>query len=231
MAEIRALVFCITFLAIFSVLLVTVPVGLQGEGSAGEAVTPLDPSLVTGFVDSVYYNLDNFSAAPAGVEFAYTLETAQYICTYNGAQFYLGAKVLLFGVLWLGGMDSASFKLGSTSRGTSLSWSEIAADADDGSVTYSLMLASGNSAGSLVVYWNSTLYADPEDAFDASVLYLLHGTGVSNDSTNILGLMFGLLFLQLPDMPVLINALLATPVWAAIIYVAWFILKESLPFV
>ena len=131
--------------------------------------------------------------------------------------------------MWLGGVDYCEFG----ARGTQLTFNEIEADADEGTVTYPLIhVTSGNAAGSLVIFWNATEYSDPADAWAADELQLLHGVGVdSSATTNALTLLLGLLFFSLPDVPVLVNALLITPMWASIIYVIWFVIKESMPFV
>jgi len=38
------------------------------------------------------------------------------------------------------------------------------------------------------------------------------------------------LFFQLPDVPFLINLLLATPLWACIIYLIWWFIISMIPF-
>jgi hypothetical protein len=144
------------------------------------------------------------------------------------------AKVLIGGVLWLGGFETTTFYCeNGTSRGEYLSITEIAEDADEGTVRYNLKFSvSGNDAGGFVAYWNTTLYEDPDDAWWASKLYLLHGVGIESSATaNIGALLIGLLTLQLPDVPLLVNVLIAVPIWAGIIYVLWYIIKEMIPFV
>jgi len=144
----------------------------------------------------------------------------------------LGAKQYLW-IFWLGGYDQVKFTSETgNDRGESVSFTEIAADATDGSVKYSLTYTTtGDSAGGFIVYWNTTLYTDPEDAWDNNVLYLIHGVGIEATSgANILGLLFSLLFLQLPDVPVLVGILLAVGPWASIIYIVWFLIKEMIPF-
>jgi len=90
----------------------------------------------------------------------------------------------------------------------------------------------GTSAGILIVYWNETLYADPEDAWTADALNILHGVGINETARMDIGsLLIGLLLLRLPDCPLLINLLLATPLYAAVVFLIWFVIKESLPFV
>ena len=106
-------------------------------------------------------------------------------------------------------------------------------DDTDGSHRYDLkFIDSGDSAGKLVIYWNVTAYPDINDAWDNNALHILHGMGIEDTATaNIGALIVSLLLLQLPDVPVLINLILVTPIWACIVYVLWFIIKEMIPFV
>jgi hypothetical protein len=110
--------------------------------------------------------------------------------------------------------------------------SEIAGDAEDGAVRYDLKYTdSGNDAGGFVVYWNTTAYADPEDAWDNDVLFLLHGMGIDATAAgNIFSLLVKLLTFSLPDVPILIGIIIGVLPWACIVYLCWFIIKESLPF-
>jgi hypothetical protein len=61
---------------------------------------------------------------------------------------------------------------------------------------------------------------------------MLHGVGIdATAAMDIAQLLLGLLFLQLPDVPVLVNVLIAVPIWASVVYLIWFVIKETLPFV
>ena len=94
------------------------------------------------------------------------------------------------------------------------------------------MRDSSSAAGALVLYWNTTTYATSSDAWDNDDLYMLHGVGIESTATNDIGaLIISLLLLRLPEVPPLVNVLLAVPIWACIIYVLWFIIKEMIPFV
>jgi len=228
--EQHGFVFAVVFMVIFSALLAAWPAGLQGPEETVELITPIDPSLLTDFTD-----YENYTSA-VFVSDAYSYDDFGgrdwTIREYEDA-FYLGAKVYIFSFLWLGGYDQVKFTSSTgNDRGTDLSFAEIEADAENGAIRYSLIYPDGNPAGGFVIYWNSTLYPDPQDAWDNDVLYLLHGVGLDSTSTgaNILSLLFSLLFLQLPDVPPLLGLLLATPVWASIIYIIWFIIVNMVPF-
>lgn len=231
MSEQRGFTFSLAFIVIFSVLLATIPVGLRGPGESGELVTPIDPNLISDFSDSVDYDRADF----VSLRYYYNaLGGRDWFCLTNDPGFYVFAKILVGGILWLGGVESCTFKCqNGTTRGEYLSITEIQADADDGTVRYSLeFTVSGNDAGGFVAYWNTTAYATAALAWPANGLHLMHGVGVGSTATaNIVSLIVGLLFLQLPNVPLLVNVLIAVPIWATIVYLLWFIIKETIPFV
>lgn len=233
--EMRGFVFSIVFIIVFSTMLSTIPTGLQGAGESPDTVTPIDPSLVTGFSAFENYTTSSFTTyiPPQTEIYDYTLGAYDWRCsTDNTTYFILRQKVLIFGFLWLGHTIDASFVTqDGLDRGPQLSYSEIEADDDDGGVRYSLELDSGDSGGSFVVFWNTTAYPTVANAWGNDTLYLLHGIGFSSSATADIGsLLVSLLFLQIPGVPVLVNMFLAVPLWACIVYVLWFVIKEMIPF-
>ena len=226
-------VFAVTFIVLFAGLTAMIPVDLQGTGSTTEILVPVDPSLIsdwTAYEDFtkanmtllgnnyfIYYNALGGFDWMAG--FAITAET-----------FEVGAKIY-WGPFWFGGLDYVQFiSAEGTNYDTSLTLSDIENDAIDGSAKYNIIFSSsGNDAGDFIFYWNTTTYATPALAWASSALVLVHGVGFS-PNTNIVSLLVGILFLQLPDVPFGINLLLASFPWASVIYIIWFIVKESLPF-
>jgi len=228
-SEQRAFVFAVAFIVIFSGLLSTVPVDLLGSGATPDTpFTPVNPNLLSDFSDSRSFHKTDF------VDFTYwynDLGGYDWGCGFIIDSFYVAAKALFFG-LWFGAMSAVDFTNdnGTLYYGGGISFTDIANDATDGAVRYTLTFqADGNSAGGFLFYWNTTTYANPSDAWDADALYLLHGFGIT-PNTNVASLLLGLLFLQLPDVPFLVNLLIATPLWASIGYVIWFIIKEMIPF-
>jgi len=226
-SEQQGFVFAVVFMIVFASLIAAWPAGLQGPEETVQNITPVDPNLLTDFAE-----YENYTKAVVDPSYDYTLGDRDWTVREYLNAFYLGAKQYLW-FLWLGGYDQVKFIASTgTDRGQDLSFTEIEADATNGSIRYSLTyVTTGDSAGGFVVYWNTTVYSDPEDAWDNNVLYLLHGVGIaSTTGANILGLLFSLLTLQLPDVPVLVNVLLVTPVWASIIYIVWFLIKSMIPF-
>ena len=230
-SEQRGFVFGLTFIVIFSVLVATIPTDLQGLGETGDMVTPLDPSIISDFDDSKTYGKANLTAYG---QYVYDLGNKEWVFSEYTGTFQLGAKVLIGGILWLGHLDSCKFiSPTGEDHGSVLQIADIAADADNGTVRYSLQsIGSGNSMGGFVVYWNTTTYSDPADAWTNEILYLLHGVGFDTSATADIGaLLVSLLLLQLPDVPLLVNILLVTPIWASIIFILWYVIKEMIPFV
>ncbi len=232
-SEMRGFVFAISFIVIFSTLLSSVPVGLQGSGGTPDTVIPVDPQFLSGFDEQQNYTKSSFTTG----FYDYSLGIRDWRAAYfdvGEPTFFLSAKVLILGIFWLGHVDTCTLvSSNGTDRGTFLTTGEIESDAVDGIEKYSMLFTTtGEDAGSFVVYWNETLYTDPNDAWDNDVLYLLHGVGFSATvGADIGSLLVNLLFLQLPDVPVLVNVFLAVPIWASIIFILWFVIKETLPFV
>lgn len=229
--EMRGFVFSLIFIVIFSTLLSSIPAGLQGLEESPDTVIPVDPSLVTGFSVS-----ENYTALEVrGGSYEYTLDSRTWIAgDSGGSAIELLKKVFVFGVLWLGHIDGCRFTSpDGIDRGSVLALTEMTADAEDGQVRYSLQLVfSGDSAGSFVIYWNTTTYNNATLAWNNDELYFLHGIGFDSSATNNIGaLLVGLLTFSLPDVPVLVNLFLAVPIWACIIYVLWYVIKEMIPFV
>lgn len=231
-SEQRAFVFSVSFILIFATLLSTIPIDFQGADTSPDIVIPVDPSLVTGFSETENWTK---SAVDGFGNYAYTLGGNSWVFfSYSGLYYQLGSKVLIGGVLWLGQLDSCKFiSEEGLDRGAALDIVEIDEDDTDGVVRYNLLsIGSGNSKGGFVIYWNTTAYSDPLDAYNADALYFLHGLGLGESATaNIGGLIVSLLFFQIPEVPLLINMIIVIPIWASIVYVLWFVIKEMIPFV
>jgi len=231
MSEQRTFVFAVTFIIIFSALLGSIPVEFQGQGSTAESLIPINPNLLSDFAATEEYDQTDFIGITT-LYYVYDLPVGgtTFECNYYDNAFSLGAHTLFVG-LWLGGMSWINFiSDNGTNHGLSVSFSDLVNDAEEGAVRYTLQYEdTGNSAGGFVFYWNTTTYSDnPEDAWDNDELYLLHGTGLTAN-TDIASLLLALMFLQLPEVPTLVNLLIIPPIWGGIIFVVWFIIKSMIP--
>ena len=75
--EMRGFVFSIIFIIVFSTLLSSIPVGLQGTGASPETVIPVNPSLVTDFVNGEDFTRTGFSTGPP-YKYEYDLGAVSY---------------------------------------------------------------------------------------------------------------------------------------------------------
>lgn len=229
-------VFAVTFILIFSVLLSSVPADFQGQGKTGEPViTPIDPSMLTDFAESEPFDTTDFVPWIDIVEiYEYTLPVVggrEWIAGTNGTVFDLNAKRYFLGIVFLGQLDPMRFiTLDGTDSSYTITLDEIDVEAVDGTARFDLISGiTGDTGGQYIVYWNTTTYTDSEDAWDNNELYFLHGVGFSAE-IDVVNLLLRLLFLQLPEVPFLINLLLIVPLWASIIYILWFLIINMIPF-
>lgn len=235
MAELRGFIFAVTFVILFSGLVVSVPSDLYGAGDVADIPTPVDPVIVGGFNETETWNKTDMSAVVVGLSYEYNLNSKDWICTkytIGDSGFELGSKALWFG-LWFGALDYVYFvDANGTDEGQTVTLDDIEEDAEEGTARYDMYYyVNGNHAGSMLFSWNTTLYSDPSNAWGNSTLYVLHGTGFGNNAPmDITTLVLSFLSLQLPDCPVLINLILVTPVWACLAYIIWWIIISMIPF-
>lgn len=228
-------VFAVIYILLFAGLTSMIPVDLQGQGGTATITSPIDPALVSDFsaseefiksdfigVLTLYYVYDGDPD-----DMGYTFE-----CVFDLVDtFILGAHVFWFG-LWLGAYDWVTWASpnGTVYSINGVAFTDIDNDMTDGVVRYDLTFSgSGQDAGAIIFYYNTTLYTDSSDAWDNDALYLLHGIGFVPNA-NVVSLLIGLLFFQIPDIPVGIQLLINSPFYASIGFILWYIVKESLPF-
>jgi len=226
-------VFAVSFIVLFAGLTAMVPIEIQGAGATTEILVPVDPSLVSDWTDYEDFTKTDMTQVGSYYFIGYdALGGFDWLAGFTATTeiFEVGAKVY-WGPFWFGGLELVQFiSTEGTNYDTSLTLTDIENDGVDGTAKYNLIFSeSGNDAGDFIFYWNSTTYSNPSDAWDNSDLVLVHGVGFA-PNTNIVSLLLGILFLQLPDVPVQINLLLAVFPWASVVYIIWFIVKESLPF-
>ncbi len=231
MSEQRTFVFAVTFIILFSALVGSIPEDFQGQGATVETITPVNPNLLSDFASTKEFDKTDFLGI-GSLFFVYELvptTSVTFECTYFDEEFNVGAHALFVGI-WLGGINWINFiSDNGTNYGLTISFSDLENDAEEGVVRYSLQYEdTGNSAGGFLFYWNTTTYSNSSHAWDNDKLYLLHGVGITAN-TDIASLLLSLMFLQLPEVPTLVNVLIVTPIWASIVFVLWFIIKSMIP--
>ena len=236
--EYRGFVFSLIFLLVFGALIASMPTAFYGVGEDPEDITGIDPNLVSGFSESTNWTSGDYVEQtplyPNYWWYEYELGVNDFVTeSYNNVTLRLFAKILWLGTFWFGQYDNCIFSLSGSSRGTDLTFTEVQADHNEGVVSYSTMFeTAGVSAGSFIIDWNYTLYPSFTHAWGNDSVRLIHGIGFAESATADVGaLIVGFLFLQVPEIPTLVNIILVTPVWASIIYLLWFIIKEMIPFV
>ena len=232
----KAFTFLITTVLLYGFFLTTMPTAFLGAGTdvdTLEPMTSIDPTLVTGFGD-----YENWTPAAyteqGGTAYTYTIDPNDFVSFEGGTALTVTRKVYYFGAIWLGQYDAMVFiAQDGGDRGTSLSFAEIEADDTNGTVRYDLQsYTSGKSYGVFALQWNITAYATLGLAWTAQEVDLVHGVGYENTApANALNLVLGLITFTLPDVPKMIQVILASPIYAPGIYLIWFLIKESMPFV
>lgn len=229
-SEQKGFIVGVTFIIIFAGLIASIPNDLQGPEQIPNLGTPIDPSLVTDFEEFEDWNMTDIVANV----YSYNLNARAWWFGYYAGTIQLGAKVYFGGLLWFGQLDSCEFiSSDGTNRGGVLTSIEIDEDATEGSVRYEMRyIIDGTSSGGFIVYWDIDSYDTSLDAMIADDCYFLHGVGIVSSSTmDATTLIISLLLFQLPDVPILVNLLIATPVYASFVFIFWFIIKETFPFV
>ncbi len=222
MAEMKTFAFVVSFLLIYSAFLSTVPPGLLTDTYDDPTLTEIDPQLVVGFGSYVQYDLTNYTAG----EFSYSLGGFEWnVWDLGGVT--LGTKVIIF--IWID-TNWVEFILESgESRGVGVFWATVQADADNGTTRYTLVNNAITSG--MVLYWNPNDYTYCWDAWGNDSLYIIHGVGASDESPqNALSLVLGMLTFSIPGIPFLLQVLLSSPIYASILYLIWFLIKEVIPF-
>lgn len=235
--EMGGFIFCATYLIVFSALLSSMPVGLQGIETTVNVLFPIDPTLVTGFAYYEQWNSNStyYTGVTGYVTYDYSLNSKDWFsASDNSTDMAIIRKEYFLGLFWLGAIDPVKFiSPDGSDHGSELYFTTITADAEEGAVRYDLeSVLNGESAGAFVIYWNSTAYSTASLAWDAGALWFVHGWGIDDTSAtgNIASLLLSLLFFQLPNTPPLFNAIFGTSTWACVIYLVWFVIKEMIPF-
>ena len=229
MTEMRGFVFAVSFLLISSAILGSAPAGLITPSYDNPSLVGLDPALVTGFSSYTQYTKSNYTLVAGTYIESYLLGGWDWYTVSDNTNYMLGVKQYIW-IIWVS-TDTCEFTTEKgIPRGTELTFTEITADAENGTVRYSAIHSQGSS--SVLFWWNTTDYATAASAWAGDELYITHGVGVNDEApVQVLSLLLGMLTFSLPDVPFLIQLMLSTPIFASVIYLIWFLVKEVIPFV
>ena len=102
---------------------------------------------------------------------------------------------------------------------------------EDGSAKFQVECSRFRMA--IAIAYNSSKYSSFKDAFLAKEWFAFIGVTWDqiNTSINIWELIGKLLFFQMPDLPPVLNAVIAIPIWAAITILVFILVLKVIPFV
>lgn len=238
MGETRSFVVLVTFLVLFGLTVGYIPVSIFAGTPMGAQAPEggFDPTLIAGYAETESFrsNATYFDTVYAlGTMYDYDLSGSTFIClSYTGyVQFRLGVKTLLFGVVWLGGVEWLEFSSLDTGsqRGDTLTLDNIQDDYEAEGQPVRYRLSGDGGYGDLLITWNTTTYSTAALAAAASSLYFVHGVGVGEGSMNAVSLLLSILTFRAPNVHPAINAMIAIPIYAAAAFMFLLILEKVKP--
>lgn len=223
-----------TFLAfmvlLFTALLASAPSVFVTSSPENPTIPNVNSQYLVGFSVTEEYNATYFTFPDGYGYYDYDLGGYSWrVMWTDGYGFSLGVKQLLFGFLWLGWIEWCTFSFKGSARGLYISYAEINADNEDGTVKYDIAHSGGG--GGLIFGWDVDTYPDCQDAWDNDELVLIHGLGISDSAPqNVVSLLLSLIFFSNPDIPFLINVVLISPFVLLGAYLIFYIIIKVTPF-
>lgn len=137
--------------------------------------------------------------------------------------------------LWIG-TDFCNFYFENTKdRGSVLTSREMNLDYVEGEdwIKYRVVLSSDPAvACDLFIGFNTSEYSTPQEAYEDDNLKVVQSMGLSDAETslNIWNLLGAVLLFRIPDIHPIISVMIGVPLWISFVWVAFYVLKELLPF-
>lgn len=224
MSEMKTFSFVVSFLLVYTALMGSIPAGLLSTTYDNPVLQNIDPQLIAGFDSFVQYDYSNFS----GGSFNYDLGGYEWHSASDGSNFGMGVIIRFLGI-WVD-TDWVDFALDSgQSRGTTLTLQEIQADASNGTVRYSAICFTVTTG--IIFSWNPNDYTYAWEAWGNDSLYVIHGIGINDNAPqNAISLVLGMLTFSIAEIPFLIQILINSPIYAGVLYLIFFFVKEIAPF-
>lgn len=224
MAEMKTFAFVVSFLLIYSAFLSTVPPGLLVDTYENPIIADVNPQLLVGFNESVQYNSTSYT----GNYYGYELGGYEWASWESVTSYKMGVKAIVWAI-WVSTALNDFVNEEGENRGTELTFVEMQEDSDNGTVRYDAVNRFVSSG--VVFYWNTNDYTYAWEAWGNDSLQVIHGIGASAESPqNALSLVLGMLTFSIPGIPFLLQVLLSSPIYASILYLIWFFIKEVIPF-
>ena len=115
-------------------------------------------------------------------------------------------------------------------KGKTLDVSDLEANRNPDNKTSMFRIKCNHFEATAIYNFNSTKWANFTDAWDHNELYVFHGIDFDQTSTgyNAFYLISRLLFFQMPEMNVVLNMIIAIPVWIAIGYIVVILIYRTI---
>jgi len=232
-SEMRGLIVVGSFLAVTLLMINWIPSEFQQVGDMGRTITAPSYFESSELINwNVTYTMsitsDSYSKHWGKSEFGHDMMfRAEKLATYNMLWNEHGYTFLGF---WTGGHKQEWINDDGITRGTTLTNGEIDLDWNTQNNLSSYILKCAHFYMMADVGYNTTLYSNSKDAWDNHDLHVLFGIEWSQRGTtwDAWSLMANLLFFQLPEINIFINALIAIPIWVCVGYLSFIFVLRTL---
>ena len=226
MAELKTFSIVVSFLLIYSALLGTMPAGFMTATYETPELADIDPQLIVGFENYVTYNSTNFTAG--GLDYGFGGHLWSAVDTTGIISLYY--RTILFLIIPVYTAVTFTFEGGFDRGESDLTWVQIQTDSEEGITRYTAKCPQVSSG--LVFMWNTSDYLYAWDAWGNDSLLIVHGVGadIANAPLDVLSLLFAMLTYSVADIPPLLQVLLNSPIYASVLFLIWFFIKEVIPF-
>jgi len=240
MSELRGLVVIVSFMGVLVLLLAWIPGSFFVASSAREVYVPdyFESIEVFSFVETKTHYLNDSGGNLWVFDSTIRLKDVD-IGGYDIDLFYRRPNQGFY-KLWLlhehynwyifpADHKLTFVSLRGVNRGIELDINELTTDANGGNVT-EYRARCKHTTYHIGLSYNSTLYSSYSDAWDNGDVIIFFGVEFDqvNTSYNAFNVISMLLFFQLPEIDVYTNALMAIPLWAGIIYIAYIIVLRTI---
>lgn len=243
-SELRGLLVIVGFLASLVLLISLIPTGFFAYTFEGRTIIVEDyfeAIDLQSFVDTWTYTLNETGGELVfGFDvYEVPVETAgEWLGGHDISLFYRVAnasnpEVLTLTHFWaefiFGQQHDLEWKnFQGISRGTSLEGTELDADYSEETIDYTSLCS--HFQVKVFFGFNETTYSSPTEAWNHHGLSILIGINFDQVSTgsDAWGIISMLLFFQMPEISVFLNAIIAIPLWIGILYITYILILRAI---